>query len=424
LDGSVRKRARREHEAQLTKKWLPAELKNGYSAMNAMGTRRLESIDLLRGIVIILMALDHTRDFLGIPGISPTNLAQASAALFLTRWITHLCAPVFFLLTGTGACLALRRKSRGELSRFLFTRGVWLLVLEVTVFRCFAFQFNFDYHVTGLVVLWALGWAMITLSALVYLPKWAVGAVGVVMIAGHNLLDPVQAASFGKLAPLCIVLHSQGVIFSHSDHVVFVAYPLIPWLGVTAAGFALGQVFDWPENRRKAFLLRIGSGLTAAFIVLRTVNIYGDPSRWEHQKSAAFTALSFLNTTKYPPSLLFLLMTLGPALLLLRALNSKTPKWLQPAVVFGRVPLFYFVLHFALIHLIAVGVCAVHFGGAHRMFESPNLSQYPFNAPPGWGLSLPAVYLAWALVVLVMYPLCAWFAAFKQRRNDEWLSYL
>jgi uncharacterized membrane protein len=387
-----------------------------------MTGRRLESVDLLRGIIMILMALDHTRDFLGVRGISPTNLEQASAGLFLTRWITHFCAPVFFLLVGTGASLAMRSKSRATLSRFLFTRGLCMILLEVTLVR-FVMQFNVDYRVTMLIVFWALGWAMITLSVLVYLPRWAIGLFGVLMIAGHNLLDTVDAASFGKLAPLWMVLHQLGPVYSSGGHVVFVSYPLIPWVGVTAAGFALGRVFDWPPDRRKKFLLRLGAGLTLAFIALRAINRYGDPVPWTHQKSAAFTALSFLNTTKYPASLLFLLMTLGPATLLLRALEGETPRWLRPALVFGRVPLFYFVLHLALIHLFALVVCLVHSCGAHWVFESPDLSQYPFNPPPGWGFALPWVYLAWALVVIALYPLCAWFAALKQRRNDAWLSY-
>jgi uncharacterized membrane protein len=400
------------------------KLKSGRSDGWVMGSRRLESVDVLRGIVMILMALDHTRDFLGSQAVSPTDLSKASAGMFLTRFVTHICAPVFFLLTGTGACLALRSKSRSELSRFLLTRGVWLIILEVTVFRCLAMQFNFDYHMTMLVVLWALGWAMIALSALVYLPKWAVGAIGTAIIAGHNLLDSLPSASFGKLAPLWNILHAPGPVFSSGNHMVFVAYPLIPWVGVTAAGFSLGQVFDWPADRRRKFLLRLGLGLVAAFIVFRAINSYGDPLPWSAQKSPAFTVLSFLNTNKYPPSLLFLLMTLGPAMLLLRALDDRTPQWLRPALVYGRVPLFYFVLHFALIHLAAVVVCQVRFGQIRNLFESPDPSEYPFNAPPGWGFGLPGVYLSWALVVIALYPLCAWFAALKQRRNDAWISYL
>ncbi len=380
---------------------------------------RLESIDVLRGVIMVLMALDHTRDFFGIPGQNPTDLASASAALFLTRWITHVCAPVFFLLTGTGSYLALRRRSRLELSRFLLTRGLWLIFLEVVVARCLAYQFNFDYRVTMLLVLWALGWAMITLAALVRLPASVVTAFGVVVIAAHNLFDGVRSAS-----PLWAILHAPGFVLNTPAHVLFVAYPLIPWIGVTAVGYGLGQVYDWSADRRRAFLLRLGAALSVAFLVLRGLNVYGDPSRWEHQKNATLTALSFLNTTKYPASLLFLLMTLGPALVFLALVERRTPAALRPALTVGKVPLFYYLLHFALIHLLAVAACLLRYGSAHWMFESPDLAHYPFTAPPGWGYALPVVYLTWALVVIAMYPLCRWFAALKQRRTEAWLSYL
>lgn len=379
---------------------------------------RIEAVDLLRGVIMILMALDHTRDFFGIPGQNPTDLASASAGLFLTRWITHFCAPVFFLLTGTGSYLALRRRSRGELAGFLLTRGLWLIFLDLVVARCLAYQFNFDYRVTMLLVLWALGWAMITLAALVRLPASAVTAFGAVLIAGHNLFDGVRPAS-----PLWSILHAPGFVLNTPEHAVFVSYPLIPWIGVTAVGYGLGQVYDWSADRRRAFLLRLGAALSLAFLVLRGLNVYGDPSRWTGQKSAAFTALSFLNTTKYPPSLLFLLMTLGPALVFLALVDRHTPGVLRPALTIGKVPLFYYLLHFALIHLLAVAVCLLRYGSAHWMVESPDLAHYPFTAPPGWGFSLPAVYLAWAFVVIAMYPLCRWFAALKARRNEAWLSY-
>jgi uncharacterized membrane protein len=380
---------------------------------------RLESIDVVRGVIMIVMALDHTRDYFGIPGQNPTDLATASAGLFLTRWITFFCAPVFFLLTGTGAYLSLRRKSPGELSRFLLTRGVWLIFLEVVLVRCFAYQFNVDFRVTMLLVLWALGWSMITLSALVRLPASVVTAFGVLLIAGHNLFDSVQSAS-----PLWAILHSPGFVLNTPSHVVFAAYPLIPWIGVTAVGYGLGQVYGWDAGRRRAFLLRLGLSLSLAFLVIRGVNAYGDASRWTGQKTALFTMLSFLNTTKYPPSLLFLLMTLGPAMLLLWAVDRGTPRILRPALVIGKVPLFYYLLHFPLIHLLAVVTCYLRYGTAHWMFESPDLAHYPFSAPPGWGYSLPVVYLIWAAVVVAMYPLCRWFAALKQRRSDPWLSYL
>jgi uncharacterized membrane protein len=380
---------------------------------------RLESIDVVRGVIMILMALDHTRDFFGIPGQNPTDLASATAALFFTRWITHFCAPVFFLLTGTGAYLSLRRRSPGELSWFLLTRGLWLIFLEVVLLRCFAYQLNFDYRVTMLLVLWALGWAMITLAALVRLPTPVVTAFGVLLIAGHNLLDTVRSAN-----PLWAILHAPGFVLNTPEHVVFVGYPLIPWIGVTAVGYGLGQVYGWDAGRRRTLLLRLGLVLSLAFLAIRGLNVYGDPSRWARQKTAAFTVLSFLNTTKYPPSLLFLLMTLGPALVFLALVDGRTPRLLRPALVIGKVPLFYYVLHFFLIHLLAVITCRLRYGSAHWMFESPDLAHYPFTAPPGWGYSLPAVYLVWAFVVVAMYPLCRWFAALKQRRSDAWLSYL
>ena len=380
---------------------------------------RLDSVDIVRGVIMIVMALDHTRDYFAIPGRDPTDLGTTTAALFLTRWITHFCAPVFFLLTGTGAYLSLRRKTTSELSRYLVTRGLWLLVLEAVVMRCLAYQFNADYRVTLLIVLWALGWAMIALSVLVRLPLSAIAAFGAVMVAGHNLLDGVTWAS-----PIWAVLHAPGFLLNTPEHVVFVTYPLVPWIGVTAVGYALGQIYDWDAPRRRTFLLRAGIALSLAFLALRGVNVYGDPSRWTGRATTTFTVLSFLNTTKYPPSLLFLLMTLGPAMLLLRAVDGGTPRLLGPALVIGKVPLFYFMLHFALIHWLAVITCLARYGSAHWMFESPTLANYPFTAPPGWGYSLPVVYLVWALVVLAMYPLCRWFAALKQRRGDPWLSYL
>lgn len=384
---------------------------------------RIDSIDVLRGVVMILMALDHVRDYFGVPG-NPTDPARASAALFFTRWITHLCAPVFFLLTGTGAYLAGARRSTAALSRFLVTRGLWLIALELTLFRCFAYQFNVDYRVTMLVILWALGWSMIALGALVRLPVPFVATIGVGLIALHNLADPIRAASLGRWAPLWRVLHEQGLALATPRVVVFVAYPLVPWVGVTAAGYALGPVFRWSAERRRRWLFGSGLASIAAFAVLRAVNVYGDPVRWRAFPSASRTALSVLNATKYPPSLVFLLMTLGPALLLLSWLDRGTPRALTPALVFGRVPLFYFLLHLPLIHALAVAVCYARYGAAHWMFESPSLANYPFTAPPGWGVSLPVVYALWAAVVIALYAPCRWFAAVKARRHDAWLSYL
>jgi uncharacterized membrane protein len=379
---------------------------------------RLESIDVVRGVVMILMAIDHSRDFFGNSGLNPTDPATTTIPLFFTRWITHFCAPTFFFLTGTGAFLARRRKSTSELSHFLLTRGLWLIFLELVVCRGFGWQFNFDYHLTPLIVLWALGWSMIVLSALVYLPPKWVATFGIVMISTHNLLDSLPWRNW-----FWSILHVPNVLIATPRFSVFEGYPLIPWVGVTAAGYGLGQVYSWSVERRKRFLLRLGLTLTAAFFLLRMINIYGDPQPWSTQKSSAFTVLSFLNTTKYPPSLLFLLMTLGPAMLFLGAMENDIPRWLRPAVTFGRVPMFYYLLHIPLIHLLAIAVCYVRYGHVYWMFESSNIASFPITAPPGWGYSLPVVYLVWAVVVVTLYPLCRWFADVRQRRCDWWLSY-
>jgi uncharacterized membrane protein len=380
---------------------------------------RIDSVDVVRGVIMILMALDHTRDYFGIAGQSPTDLSTASAALFMTRWITNVCAPVFFLLTGTGAYLSRRRRSPGNLAGFLFTRGLWLIVLDLVVLRCLAYQFNFDYRVTLLLVLWALGWSMIALAALVRLPAPVITAIGALMIVGHNLLDTLRFTS-----PFWSILHQPGFVLDTPAHAIFAAYPLIPWIGVTAVGYGLGQIYSWSATRRQAFLLRLGLVLTLAFIALRALNGYGDPSRWSRHDTTLYTVLSFLATTKYPPSLLFLLMTLGPALLFLGAVDAATPRVLRPAIIFGRVPLFFYIVHFPLIHLLALATCYARYGTGHWMFESPSLAHYPFTAPPGWGFPLPIVYLIWALIVCAMYPLCHWYAALKARRTDEWLSYI
>jgi uncharacterized membrane protein len=378
--------------------------------------KRLESIDLLRGSVMVLMALDHVRDFFGAATINPTDPAMTTVPLFFTRWITHFCAPVFFLLMGAGAFLAGRTKPTLELSRYLLVRGLWLIALEVVVVRCLGLQFNFDYRVTMLTVLWALGWSMIALAALVHLPPAAVGAIGIATIAAHNLFDGVRASSFGALAPLWTVLDVPGVILATSQHVVFAAYPLIPWVGVAAAGYVLGQVYDWPAPHRQRVLWRAGLGLAAAFVALRALNVYGDPVLWTWQRSSISTLLSFLNTNKYPPSLLFLLMTLGPALCALAALDRGTPRLLRPMLTFGQVPLFYYLVHLTLIHLLAVIVCYLRYGDAHWMFESPRLDQFPFARPPEWGFQLPPVYAIWVGIVAAMYPLCARVALIRPRR--------
>ncbi|MEP6572694.1 MAG: heparan-alpha-glucosaminide N-acetyltransferase domain-containing protein [Gemmatimonadota bacterium] len=385
---------------------------------------RFDSIDMLRGLVMILMALDHVRDFFGHVGVNPTDPALTTMPLFFTRWITHLCAPTFFLLTGLGAALSRRRRTNHELSVHLISRGAWLIFLEIVVVRSLGLQFNFDYRVTVLNVLWALGWSMIALAFVIQLSPRSVLLLGAALILGHNLLDSISASSFGSLAFVWSWLHAPGVIVARPDFTVLLAYPLVPWVGVAMVGFGLSPIYEWDAARRRRMLWRTGAGLTAAFLLLRGINVYGDFSRWAPQAESWRTVLSFLNTTKYPPSLLFLLMTLGPALALLGWLDGRSPGLARPVWTFGKVPLFYFLVHLPVIHLLAILVCFLRYGSAHWMFESPDLTHFPFTQPPGWGFDLPGVYVAWFAVVLLMYPLCRWYAAYKRERRYWWLSYL
>ncbi|HEV2863368.1 MAG TPA: heparan-alpha-glucosaminide N-acetyltransferase domain-containing protein [Pyrinomonadaceae bacterium] len=393
-----------------------------------LGARaRLQSVDLLRGVVMVIMALDHARDFFHRDALlfDPTDLSKTNAALFITRWVTHFCAPVFVFLAGTGAFLSTSRgKTKGELARFLLTRGLWLILLEMTVVRSGWF-FNFDLSLLFGQVIWALGWSMIALAGLIYLPVWAIAAFGLVMIAAHNLLDPVTSKSLGPLGWLWTVLHQGGPIFPRPGMVFFVAYPLVPWVGVMAAGYAFGRVLLLEPARRRRLLLWLGSGAVALFVVLRAVNVYGDPAPWKTQDNWAFTFFSFINTQKYPPSLLYLLMTLGPALVFLALFDrSASGKLARPFVVFGRVPLFYYLLHLPLIHGAACLFALAKYGRAGWLFQNWPPPGSPPTYPTDYGYPLWVVYAVWLGAVLALYPLCLWFSRLKQRRRDAWLSYL
>lgn len=403
---------------------MPISIEDPPQSLNRVRARsRVESIDLLRGVIIVLMALDHARDFFGDAALEPTNLAVTTAPLFFTRLVTHICAPVFFLLAGTSAALARRRMSRPRLSRFLLARGLWLIFLEIVVMR-FALQFNLDYQTTILTVLWGLGWSMIALAGLLWLPNAIIAVLGVVMIAGHNMLDGISASSLGGFAPLWSILHAPGIILDQGQHVVVVAYVLIPWVGVTALGYLLGLAYLHDVGWRRSLLLWLGLAMCLGFVLLRLANIYGDPVPWSLQRSALWTLMSFLDTSKYPPSLLFLLMTLGPALLLLWVFEHGVPVILRPAWTIGRGPLFFYVLHFYLIHLLAVAASGWRYGKVGNMFQSPDLGHFPFTQPPGWPAPLWVIYLLWIAVVVALYPLCRWYAGVKRRRGDWWLSYL
>ena len=388
---------------------------------------RLESIDVVRGVIMVLMALDHVRDFFHHDALlfAPTDLTQTNAALFFTRWITHFCAPGFFFLAGTSAFLSFGRgKSKNDLARFLVSRGLWLVFLELTVVWCLGWSFNFDYHVRGLLVIWALGWSMVVLAALIYLPRWLITVFAVVMIAGHNLLDSVRPESFGELAWLWDILHAPGEIHPFPGTTLAIAYPLVPWVGVMAAGYALGAWFKLERRERRKRLFWLGMALMAAFVIIRAANVYGDPTPWSRQRSALLTLLSFINCEKYPPSLLYLLITLGPMILLLALLDRKLSAIFQPLIVFGRVPLFFYLLHLPLMHGIAVGLSYLNYGRADWLFLGPaGIPRFGADYPRDYGYGLLGVYLIWLAVVVLLYPLCRWFARVKQERRSVWLSY-
>jgi uncharacterized membrane protein len=382
----------------------------------ATPAERVRGLDLMRGIVIVLMVIDHVRWFLSSARFDPTDPAQTTAALFFTRWVTHFCAPVFMLLAGAGAYLSLGRgRTRPELSWFLLTRGLWLILLEVTVAR-FGWQFNFDYGYTGLLVFWALGCSMIALAGLVRLPLFWIAALGLLMIATHNLLDGLQAAD----SWLWTILHQPGTLMPGPDVAVYALYPLVPWIGVMAAGYAFGALVTLPPARRDGIYLRLGLALTAVFLLLRLGNLYGDPSPWSSQGTSWRTGLSFLNTTKYPASLLFLLMTLGPAIAALPWLERRRGRMAELLLTFGRVPLFFWLLHVPLIHLVAVGLSLVRYGEVVSwLYRNP-----PTALPEGYGYGLAVVYAVTVAVVAALYPVCRWFAGVKRRRREAWLSYL
>lgn len=402
-------------------------------------SRRFDSVDFLRGLVMVIMLLDHTREYVHSAALtsSPTDLSKTTVALFFTRWITHICAPTFVLLAGTSVYLQkMRGKSLAELSKFLLTRGLWLIFLEFTIVR-FSILFNFDYSFFGLAeVIWVFGVSMIVLAGLIHLPVRAVAIFGIVVIALHNLFDGFQvppAVSFANQpAPdfwqkLWLFLHQPGFVPLAGGVKMFVAYPLIPWVGVMATGYALGAVYTWEAERRRKFLLKLGIALTILFLVIRAINIYGDPQGWQPQTNPAFTVLSFLNTTKYPASLLFLLMTLGPALLILAwadRINEQSEKGILSRVflTFGRVPLFYFVLQMFVAH--AFGLLLSLLAGKSVGYLFLNFPNSSTDAPPSAGFDLSIVYAAWFAGLLLLYPLCLWYGKIKAQRRGFPFSYL
>lgn len=385
----------------------------------AATSARVVSVDLLRGLIMIVMALDHVRDYFSPFPWDPTDLSQASAALFLTRWITHYCAPIFVFLAGTSAYLYRRNSncSRAQLQWFLVTRGLWLVLLEITLI---SFFWQFGYHGMILQTLWSLGWSMVALALLLYLPTWAMLTVAFAMIVGHNLLDGIHPKDFGSFAILWGIVHEFYFDQVAPDFFVAVGYPLVPWIGVMAAGYGFGRLLELERSRRDRLLITIGLGLIALFLVLRLTNLYGDARLWApNPRGFLYTALQVLNTTKYPPSLQYLLMTLGPALALIPLLERWRGALADRVAVFGRVPFFFYVLHLPLIHLAALIWTESAFG------VSTLGDFFHTEVVPGYEPSLLRVYLVWATAIVATYPLCAWYATYKRaHRDNRWLSYL
>ena len=398
-------------------------------AVSAAPRVRLTAVDALRGAVMVIMALDHVRDFVHVGAMSfpPEDLSRTTAALFFTRWITHVCAPGFMLLAGMSAAFRLDRDgSKASLSWFLLTRGLWLVVLEFTAMRL-AMNFTFEVrYPLILLVLWALGVSMIALAALIHLPRRVLAILSVAVLALHNTLDGVQPSQFGAFASVWQILHQQGV-FVLSGMPIVVAYPVLPWIAVMAAGYCFAPVLKLAPERRQRVLMRTGLLLMALFVLVRVANVYGDPRPWSQQATPMFTLLSFLNTTKYPPSLDFLLMTLGPALVALAWFDRRGLGRMNPLVVIGRVPLFYFIVHFFAIHALASFMAWLRYGTASLAYlfaPLPSMGGPRELFPPGFGYSLWVVYVVWIGIVVGVYPLCRWFDRVKSSRRAWWVSYL
>ncbi len=382
---------------------------------NSAPNSRSSSIDLLRGLAMVIMALDHVRDFFGTSDMSP-NLAEAPFSLFFTRWITHICAPTFFFLAGTGAYLSLPSLGLEKVRSFLLKRGLWLMLLEFTVIN-WAWRFTLQYNSLTMAVIWTLGLCMVGLSFAIRLPVRWVGGLGIAIVALHNIFDSVKAVDLGSFRALWLVLHERGVLWQIPDHTFRVLYPFVPWIGVMMAGYAFGALWKNASAKRVQLTFRTGSILIGAFVLLRLLNLYGDPAPWTAGANFRLTFQSFLNLQKYPPSLDFCLVTLGLAMWILALFERGSSKLFAPLNVFGRVPLFYYIAHLYLIHGLAVIWILIEHG--------PMASGDVFrDAPDSWGHPLNVVYGVWIFVVVALYPLCTWYARLKARSKNPWLRYL
>ena len=403
----------------------PIFIKHTASPLQQSTKVRIESIDLLRGLVMIIMALDHTRDFIheGALVADPLNLATTNPALFFTRWITHFCAPIFVFLAGTSAFLQGLRKSKKELSGFLIKRGLWLILVEVTLVT-FGITFDITFSIFFLQVIWAIGISMVLLGLAVWLSFRAILAIGLLIVLGHNSLDFYEAKSTGNFNLVYSLLHRQNFVPLDGGRILGILYPFLPWTGLMFVGYGFGKIFTAYEAKaRRSMLLKIGGGLVLLFVVLRFINVYGDPLPWTAQKTPLLSFLSFVNTTKYPPSLLFMCMTIGPGILILALAEKAKSAFARVVTVYGKVPFFYYILHFYLIHAIAVAFSLIR---GHSFIEgNAGVPGIPFKFVfPGEGLPLGGTYLVWMGVVAMLYPACKWFSRYKQTHRHWWLSYL
>jgi len=383
----------------------------------ALNQNRISSIDVTRGLIMVIMALDHTRDYFHADAFvfNPTDMDKTHTALFFTRWITHFCMPGFVLLSGLAANISLQRKSKAELSRYLFTRGLWFAVLELTVLR-FGYFFNFYFDVTILSVLWLFGICMLLLAALIHLPNRWILILGLIIVVGHNLLQGVSVEPTSVAFVPWTILMSRGFLPVTPDVAFVVTYPIVPWLGIMLLGYSMGT---WYTNTdaatRQKLLMRVGITSVIAFIALRFINLYGDPTPWAAQQAGWYTVLSFLNTSKYPPSFLFILMTIGPLLILLAWLEKVETKLTHVLNTIGRVPLFYFIIHFYVIHAFALISTMLRTGKSFSEIDLHFAKSFGGITPEG-GYSLGWVYLFWIAIVLLMIPLCNAFNRLKSQR--------
>ncbi len=386
---------------------------------------RITSIDFLRGLVMIVMALDHVRDFFHITAFTndPLDLQTTSPWLFLTRWITHYCAPVFVFLAGTSIYLQSLRKDKKQLSIFLIKRGLWLIAIEIFVMSL-AFTFDITYSAIILQTIWAIGSSMVLLGLIIWLPFTSILIIGLLIILGHNLLDFYEAKQKGDFGLLYSLLHRPGFFPLWNNHFLQVFYPFLPWTGLMILGYCFGRLFNnYQSNEKTKVLTWLGISIVIFFIVLRAINIYGDANHWSPQKSTLFTLFSFVNTVKYPPSLLFMCMTIGPAILFLAWLGNKRNRLSRIISVYGRVPFLYYILHFYLLHFLTM---IAYLARGHSFAEGWKVNpNFPFKfIIPGEGYSLGIVYLIWIAVVIALYPVCKWFSNYKIKHKKWWLSYL